>query len=188
MGLVYQMQDWDWQKYWLKWGQFFHGSYRQLFLAVGSGGAAAVSLYLATAIYLDSDSPWLATGGVLQGVGTFLTLALLLWQILSRKSPSENKFEQQLNHLTETDPLKRLIAVRQLTHLATRKRLTQVTRQQVVEYFHLMLAHEKEEMIREALWESLQILDKTQTVTKPSQPQAIQLPHLKTPTPVIHQP
>jgi hypothetical protein len=120
MLMVYLMQEWDWQRYWSSLRRYFTGSNQQLTLAVGSGGIATLSTYMAVSIWIDSDSSWIATGAILQGFGTLATLILLVWQILSRQAGRNavNR-DQMLHDLTDGDPLKRLLAVRQLTRWGT---------------------------------------------------------------------
>ncbi|WP_348535393.1 armadillo-type fold-containing protein [Komarekiella delphini-convector] len=165
MLFVYSMQGWNWQLRWLEIRRFLNGSNRRLALAVGSGGLATVSTYMAAAIWVDSHSPWIAAVAIVQGVGTLLTLFLLAWQIVSlHGSQEEDYLEQLLINLTETDPLKRLIALRQLTKFITRKQVDASSQQNVVECLQLLLRQEKETVIREAAFESLQALDSLQSL------------------------
>jgi hypothetical protein len=76
-----------------------------------------------------------------------------------------------LNNLTETDPLKRLLAVRQLTKFITRKQTDTSVKQNVVECLQLLLSREEEAVIREAALNSLQTLDGLQMLlTSSSKP------------------
>ena len=186
MLLVYLMQGWHWQIYWSKLRKFFSGSNQQLTIAVGSGGIAAFSTYMATSIWVDSESRWLATGGILQGLATFITLSLLIWHIISSQSNrDEAKFDQLLTDLTHINPLKRLIALRKLTYLVNNTSLSKNHRYQLVEYLHLMLAQESESIIREALLESLQMWDETKQLRRNLQP--LQIPiNLKQTTNQVH--
>lgn len=161
MLLVYYIQGWNWQAYVSQWRKFFSGSGGKLTVAVGSGGFAALSTYIATSIWADSENRWLATGTILQGFGTLLTLLLLGWHIIGdRAGQEESKFEQLLQDLTASDRLKRFIAVRQLSNLMSKPRLRLVYEQQLVEYFCLLLSQEQEPMIREAVLKSLEKWDR----------------------------
>ncbi|MBD2384926.1 armadillo-type fold-containing protein [Cylindrospermum sp. FACHB-282] len=160
MVLAYSMQKWDWQKRLFDIRRFLNGSNRRLALAVGSGGITTVSTYMAAAIWVDSNSPWIAVGVIVQGVGMLLTLVLLVWQIFSLYgSREEDHIDQLLLDLTETDPLKRLLAVRQLTKFLTRKQVDASVQQDVIECLRLLVSREKEAVIREAAFNSLQTLD-----------------------------
>lgn len=157
MLLVYLMQGWNWQKYLSAWEKFFTGSNRHLTLAVGSGSIGALSTYMAATIWADSENRWLATGSIFQGLASVFTLILLIWHIFTdRTKRDETKFEQLLTDLSAVEPLKRLIAVRQLTRLANNNKSSQKDRDRLAEYFLLMLSSEQEPIVREALLETLQ--------------------------------
>jgi hypothetical protein len=163
MLLVYSMQKWDWQLRWSEIQRFLNGPNHRFALAVGSGGIATISTYMAAAIWVDSNSPWIAAGAILQALGTLLTLILLVWQIINfYENREEDKFEHLLLNLTEQDPLKRLIAVRQLTKFVTRRKIDAAVQQNVVQCLQLLLTQEEEAIIREAAFESLQALDSLQ--------------------------
>jgi uncharacterized membrane protein YhiD involved in acid resistance len=170
------MQEWDWQVRWSDIRRFLNGSNRQLTLAAVSGGIATLSTYMAASIWIDSNSPWIAAGAILQGLGTLATLILLVWQIISwQASREEAQLDQLLTDLTDADPLKRLIAVRQLTRLVTRTRFEQAHHSTVSEYLRLLLSREQETVIREAVFDSLQALNNVQQLssgTAPSTPVA----------------
>jgi len=68
-------------------------------VAAVSGGIATLSTYMAASIWIDSDSPWIAAGAILQGLGTLATLILLVWQIISWQASRE---EAQLDQLLTT--------------------------------------------------------------------------------------
>lgn len=175
MLLVYLMQGWDWQVHWLTWRRYFTGSNRKLTVAVGSGGIAALMTYMAASIWIDSENRWLAAGTIFQGFGTLMTLVLLLWHIMTHQGhQEETKFDRLLSDLTAVDPLKRIIAVRQLTKLVNHSRLNSGYRHQLIGYFRLMLSVEQEPMIREAVLESLQMWNVNQSKTQISQP--LQIP------------
>jgi hypothetical protein len=167
MLLVYLMQEWDWQVHWSSLRRFFSGANRQLTIAVGSGGMAAVSTYMAVSVWADSDSPWIAAGAILQGFGTLATLILLVWQILNRQAHRwEANLNQLLTDLTHADPLKRLIAVRQITQCCQDRLLETAKEQTISDYFRLMLSRESETVVRDAVLEGLQTLDDTRKLSK----------------------
>lgn len=168
MLVVYSMQRWNWQGHWGEIKKFFHSPNRQLVLAVSSGGIATLSTYMAAAIWADSTSPWIATGAIVQGLGTLLTLILLVWQIVNFYSHHEqDSFEKLLLDLTEQDPIKRLIAVRRLTKIVQRQQIDPTLEQDVVRCLHLLLSREEEAAIQEAAFESLQVLERSQLASTP---------------------
>jgi hypothetical protein len=165
MVLVYSMQEWDWQLHWSKISKFLNSSNRRLALAVISGGVATVSTYMAAAIWVDSHSSWIAAGAIVQGLGTLLTLILLIWQIVNfYENREEDHLDQLLVNLTDKDPLKRLIALRQLTKFISRQRVDSSVQQDVVECLQLLLSREEEAVIREAAFKSLQACDRLQAL------------------------
>lgn len=156
MLLVYLMQGWNWQSYWLHWRHFLQGSSGKLTVAVGSGGFAALSTYVATSIWADSENRWLATGTILQGFATLLTLGLLVWNLLShQEKQQENEFEQLVNELTAADALKRLIAIRRLGSLNDKGYLNSSQQQQLKEYLSFMVTKEEETGVKAAILDSL---------------------------------
>ncbi len=155
MLVVYTFKKQHWQRFYRRFQSLLTGYNRKLALAVGTGSVGAFVTYMTASIWADSENRWLATGSILQGLGTIVTLLLLGWQ-LNRERYSETKFDQLLLELTAVDPLKRLIVIRQLTRLAMKNRLSREQRLQLVEYFYLMLAQPQESIISEALLDSLE--------------------------------
>ncbi|MBD2523134.1 armadillo-type fold-containing protein [Nostoc sp. FACHB-133] len=165
MVLVYSMQKWDWQLHWSKIHKFLNSSNRRLVLAVISGGLATVSTYMAAAIWVDSHSSWIAAGAIIQGVGTLSTLILLVWQIVNfYENREEDYLDRLLVNLTDKDPLKRLIALRQLTKFISRQRVDSSVQQEIAECLQLLLSREEEVAIREAAFKSLQACDGLRSV------------------------
>jgi hypothetical protein len=170
MVLIYWAQQSRWQLALLTWQRLWSRSNRQLTLAVTGGGIATFSTYMATTVWLRSDDPWLATGTIFQGLGTLAVLLLLLWQALRPRTTRQSDYEQMLSSLVEPDPLKRLIAVRQVTHWASSNALEfttpwagrsphrDTTRSHLADCFRLMLSQETEPTIQTALLEGLQAL------------------------------
>ena len=156
MLLVYSMQKWDWRVRLSQLRKSLNSPNSRLALAVGSGGIATVSTYMAAAIWVDSQSSWIAAGAIVQGLGTLLTLILLIWQVVSFYGDQEqNKLDQVLVNLTAPDPLKRLIAIRQLNKIITRQRIESQVQQEVVQCLQLLLSQEQETVIRDAALETL---------------------------------
>lgn len=187
MALVYLMQEWNWQLHLANLRRLVAGSNRQLALAVASGGMATLTSYMAVSVWIDSDSAWISAGAILQGFGTLATFSLLVWQLLySQSSQEQAKGEQMLNELTDADPVKRLLAVRQLTHWGTKPHLQPSKRRVVADCFRLMLSHEQESIIREAVLNGLNVLDSNQKFAKAVQP--LQTPITLKPTNQVYEP
>ena len=166
MVLVYSMQRWDWRSHWSKIRKLFNSPNRRLALSVTSGGIATLSTYMAAVIWIDSNSPWIAALSILQALGTLLTIILLVWQIVSFYGiREEEQLDRLLLALTGQDPLKRLIAVRRLTKFVTNSRIDSSVQQNIIECLRLLISREEEVMIREAAFESLQVLDLVEQIS-----------------------
>jgi hypothetical protein len=167
MLLVYRAQSWNWQLVRSKGEQFWEGPNRRLVLAVASGGIATLGTYMSFAIWADSQSLWMAVSAIWQYVGTIALVALLLRQALNqRTSKDEAVLDRILADLTDSDPVKRLIAVRQITNLVNNSGFcresslkSSIATSHAQECFRLMLSREPEALVRNALLESLQALD-----------------------------
>lgn len=156
---VYSMQKWNWQKHWSELSQFFHQENRRLVVAVLSGGIATLSSYIAASVWVGSQNPWIAAGAILQGVGTLLILILLVWLITNIHDNQQlGDFDQLLVNLTESDPLKRKVAIWQLTKLVKSSDVDASVRKSVRECLQLLLTQEEESLIRDAAFDCLQIL------------------------------
>ena len=171
---VYFLQDYNWRRCFASWQRFLSGSNRQLTVAVGSGGMAALGTYLAASIWVNAENRWLAVGTIVQGFATIITLILVLWQsIICKSKPEEAKLEQLLSELTDVKPLKRLVAVHKLSRLLENSRLSKSYRQQLLACFRLMLSGETEPTIREAILDILQMWDREEQVPQVRQPRKI---------------
>ncbi len=183
MMLVYRGQSRDWQLGRERIEQFWESPNRRFVLAVGTGGVATLGAYMSLAIWADSESHWMALSLILQNLGTIAIALLLLRQALSRSaSKDEAALDRILADLTDADPVKRLIAVRQMTdlvknggfdHPSSVKSLLakpaptgaaptqRIARNRAAECFRLMLSREPEALVRNALLEGLQTWDAT---------------------------
>jgi hypothetical protein len=161
MVLLYLLQDQQWRNE--KLPQLNQQLQRQLeglnqplvWSAIGGGGAAFLS-YLAIAAWAETDSHWLATGILLQGLLTCGVLGLGIRQVLNAKAESIEtlEFSHWVEKLSHEDPVARLLAVRQLPAIAQ----TLPQQKELLEYFQLMVSHEPEDVVREAVWQALETL------------------------------
>jgi hypothetical protein len=142
-----------------------------LILAIAGGGVATLTTYLAASIWVDSDSPWIALGALLQGAGTLSVLVLLAWQILNRQAGRDRLvYDRVLADLTHEDSLRRLMSVRQLTSMVPDMGDNAARRKDLGDYFRLMLSREAEPIVREAVFEGLQALEQVQPLKQATQP------------------
>lgn len=177
MLLVYRLQLGIWKNYLLDCQRFLKTPSGRLAVSVSCGAIAFFGTYLAISIWNDSPNPWLATGLILEGFVTLLTLVLLVWYLFTHLAKSdEAKFEQLLVQLTDNSPLRRLIAVRQLSQLGNHSNLDRSYSLQLQEYFRLMLTVEQEPIVRETVIKSLESYSEKREIT-PAQ-QVVNIPIL----------
>lgn len=163
---VYLIQQRQLKGFWRGWPKLWNRSNRSTTLAVLSGMIALGSTYLATAVWLESDQHWMATSILLEGFGILAIFSLLLWQLLSRQFQEQDQgglqFQELLANLSDADPLKRLIAIRQLTqellHRVDTNSALPISPIHLAECFRLMLDRETEPLVCSALVDSLQAL------------------------------
>lgn len=153
----YPQQPLSWQNV----SKWFSGSYTPTILAVGFGLLAMVASYMTLCIWQEMDSFWLAMAILLQGLGLLSTLGLVIWHILKNEQHpiTPNQIDYWVNNLTALDPLKRLVAIRQISHYAESTPLDSGRIQELREYFQLLNQQESEATIRNAIAQTLQTLN-----------------------------
>jgi hypothetical protein len=160
MLLVYLIPEWNGRLPLTQVRKWLSGVHRQLVLAVGSGGIAALSTYMAVVTWRASESPWIGFGAILQGIGTLSVLVLLLWLIFSRQAAGEEtKLHQMLIDLTDTNPLKRMVAVGYIGKQIADPKLERQLRHQLINYLCVMLPQESEPLVKNAVMEVLKKAD-----------------------------
>ncbi|HIK28752.1 MAG TPA: hypothetical protein IGR89_11905 [Oscillatoriaceae cyanobacterium M7585_C2015_266] len=173
---VYSLQGRKWQRLRAQLSHILSGSNRQITLAVSSGGFATLSTYIAISLWMESENHWIATAAILQGLGVMATFSLLVWHVFSHQSSRDEKtFDNLVADLSDTDSLKRLIAVRQLTRLVRAGRADSSQQRAALDYFRLMLSREAEPLIRDALLDGLQALDTSKQLGVGTEPVSIPL-------------
>ncbi|HEY9697322.1 MAG TPA: hypothetical protein V6D10_08670 [Trichocoleus sp.] len=177
--LVYSLTQGQGQRTWATWKAWWKQTDRSLIVTVGSGVLTLFTTYLTLAIWHEAGSSWLAIGLILQGLGILGILAILLWQWIDQKSKitaqSEGRFDQLFADLSDADPLKRLLAVRQLTHHLTKASLSfpqelPLSLTHLADCFRLLLNRETEPLVCRALVESLQALNELPQLVSSQQP------------------
>ncbi|NJK30789.1 MAG: hypothetical protein HC851_01320 [Acaryochloris sp. RU_4_1] len=154
---VYSRPLCSWQTL-VKW---FTGSYTTSILAVGCGLLSLIASYITLLIWRDTNSFWLALAILLQGLGVLSVLGLCLWQLFKQDKQrlTPTQIDYWINHLTALDPLKRLIAIRQINHFVESTCLDSQRTQELREYLQLLLQQESEPTIQNAITEGLEILN-----------------------------
>jgi hypothetical protein len=166
---VYLAQQGQWKIPQVNWRRLWQGSNRSLTVAIASGSIAALSAYVTAGIWFGTEQGWLAIGIILQGFGTLTVLGLLTWQTLNRQvegsaiaipsTAPDSAFNLALADLANADPLKRLIAVRQITHwMEGGGIVVPMTPSHIADCFRLMLNRETESSVCSALLDGLQVV------------------------------
>ncbi len=157
MGLVYLLQKQNWQAWIDHLRRWCAGPQRLLLLSVASGGLAMLGTYMTVSIWEDAHSLWLASSLILLGGGMLALLLVLTTLVMGREGDRfEVDFEQVLDKLAHPEPLKRLLAVRQLQRLIDQHLLESDQQRLAEQAFQLLLHQETEPAVREALLHSLQ--------------------------------
>ncbi len=157
MLLVYILQDSKW-KPWREAQKILQGWNSQFLWAAASGSAALLGTYMASSIWVEAEHHWIATGMIFQGTATFGLLGLVVWQMMGQKRDRTlSRVDQVLLQLTDADPLRRLIAVRQLIELMEHRE-NQAQHRQFADYLRVMLSREEDAIVRDSILEGLQIL------------------------------
>lgn len=170
MVLVYLMHDWKPSINLAALRKTLDGWNQPFLVAVGAGAIATFTTYLAASVWADAESHWIASGAILQSMGTLTVLLLLITQMLNRQERKHRiPYNKLVSDLVNDDPLKRLIAVRQLTDAVSvlddepcdrRSGIAKKpTRREIADYFRLMLQREDDAIVRDAIYDGLQTLD-----------------------------
>jgi hypothetical protein len=170
MNTIHSIQASDWRQHWKELTKLFPAQNRRFSTSVLGGAMASTMTYMGVAIWLHSDNGWVASAIILQGIGTVLTLGLLVWLTISlygnrdqRECDTYSGNLRIISQLTDINPLKRLIAIRQLTKMVQHSRLDGEEEKNIAEYLQLLLTQEQEKIVREAAFEGLQALDRLET-------------------------
>lgn len=169
------LQHWQKQGHRI-WQLAWQPANRSLTLAIATGMTTLSLTYFSIALWQELHQSGLAIALIFQSLGLLSVVLLLGWRTLSLRAPSvldslhPSPLDRWLTDLTDTDPLKRLIAVQQLIALQSKRFSVDGsdgdTRQagtlsalQLAECFRLMLNRETEAIVCGALLEGLRVLD-----------------------------
>lgn len=149
-----------WGMYWRQWETRVNASHKRLLLALAGSSFAGIAVYWGLNLWTQIENHWLAGGAIGQGVLITLLLCLQVSKLVtdSGETPTGDRFSQRIEELTAEHPLKRLLAIQDLTQLAIKGRLQSEQLKQISEYFSLLFKVETEPMIRQGLLESMQTL------------------------------
>lgn len=144
----------------------------QLLLAGGSGGLSALGTYIATMVWSAVDNPWLATGIILQGLGSVATVGLLLWQREKSSAPklltaTVSDFDHCLHSLAHGDRLQKLIALRQLQQCQENQWLTSAEQRELQFYLLAFLEINGDHQLQRGALTMLNVLNDQHPPPKP---------------------
>jgi hypothetical protein len=145
----------------------------QLLLAGGGGGLAALGTYMATMVWSEVHNPWLATGIVLQGLGSVATVGLLLWHGGKNSAPklltsAFSDFDHCLHSLAHGDRLQKLIALRQLKQCQENQWLNSAEQRELQFYLQAFLEITGDQQLQR---QALEILN-----NQPQHPKPLSIP------------
>lgn len=158
MLLVYLQSQLDWSLPRQHWQQLCDRTNRQFALAAGSSGAAAVFTYAILAVLTETEEPWLGAIAALQCLLLFVLCGLVGWQTFG-SDRGDAEFDQHLAQLCSSDPIERLLGIRQFAGLVRTSRLESNDLEQLAACLVLLCDRETETVVREAAIACLQQLD-----------------------------
>jgi hypothetical protein len=160
MWLAYTLRESAWRAAITDLVNALQGVDRRITLSILAGAGATFGTYTALSIGLESQNHWLATGMILQGTVTMGAIGVLLWQKL-QPSPRQSGLLQYVQDLTDADPLKRLIAVRQINQLFKQHPEQQAD---ITEFYQVLLTREPDRLVQAALMDGLQAMTTTTSI------------------------
>lgn len=193
LAIGYLLQQGQGKRLWTAWLDWWQSIDRAFVLTVTGSLLVMGISYLTLAIWQEMASSWVAIGFLFEGAGIFAGLGLLGWLVWQHQDNSQNSQGDSaiegaiesswLRDLADADPLKRLLAVRQLTHAVTQNpSAVLLTSQELAESFRLMLNRETEAIVCRALLESLDKLDhRTPALSASPQPEIQMMTRIKSP-------
>ncbi len=120
-----------------------------LLVALTTGLISLLISYSTLVIWQDTGRWSIALAVLLQGGCTISALGIMVWQLIKPVATAqEDLYDLWVTQLTSTDTLKRLIAVRRLSQIEI---LAVSRRQELSEYFQVLLAQEPQPQVREAI-------------------------------------
>lgn len=149
----YQLQQGRLQAIQTLWQRLWKPTNRSLTTSVGVGGLTLLGTYLTLHTWLIAENPTLAIAFLIQG-GGILGLTLLFSRRSSSIPERSPSWDDLADGLSNANPLKRLLAIRRATESSS----AASRRADLLACFHLMLKHETDDILRQALLEGIQHL------------------------------
>lgn len=147
--------------------KWLSSSHSTTVVAISGGLLSLTASYLTLQIWQDTNSFGLAFAILLQGLGLLVVLGLFAWQLLKQEKESLHisQIDSWINQLTALDPLKRLIAVRQICHYLESSPFDDIQAKEIREYLQLLRQQEQTPSIQKAISEGLDILSSLNSTT-----------------------
>ena len=156
MIFIQKAQNKNFQNIVLNWYKFFNSPKGKLTLAAIGGCLGILGSYITLSMLSSIKNRWLASELIFQNIGICTILAILFLQLFGLSEKKQNtEYKRLVSQLTETNPLKRLIAVQNISYLLKRKQLTTSQEEEILEYFGIILNQEEEIIIRQNILKSL---------------------------------
>ena len=156
MIFIQKAQNKNFQNIVLNWYIFFNSPKGKLTLAIMGGCLGILGSYTTLSMLSSIKNRWLASELIFQNIGVCTILAILFSQLFGLSEKKQNtEFKRLVSQLTEVNPLKRLIAVQNISCLLKKKQLTASQEKEVLEYFAIILNQEEEIIIRQNILKSL---------------------------------
>ncbi|WP_299413939.1 hypothetical protein [Acaryochloris sp. IP29b_bin.148] len=142
---------------WQTVSKWLSGPYPTTLLSGGCGLLSLVASYMTLLIWQETDSFWLAFAILLQGLGLLSVLGLFFWQMQrqDQQHGTAPQLDYWINNLTALDPLKRLIAVRQISHWVASTPYNLDQTQELREYLQLLSQRESDPSVQSAIAQGL---------------------------------
>lgn len=159
--LIIQRYRTDLTRSWQNASQWLTRPHSTSAISVGCGLLSLIASYITLLIWQETDSFGLALALLLQGLGLVAVLGLFISHLLKREKQqlTPSRLDSWTHNLTALDPLKRLIAVRQINHYLEVSSVDVARTQELKEYFQLLLKQEPEPSIQNAIVSGLELIN-----------------------------
>ena len=156
MIFIQKAQNKSFQNIVLNWYKFLNSPKGKLALAVVSGCFGIMGSYITLSALPNIGNYWLASELIFQDLGIFIILIILVPQLFDLLEKKQNiQYKELISQLSELNPLKRLIAVQDVSQLLEKKQLNINQEKEVLEYFKFMLNQEQEIVILQNILKNL---------------------------------
>jgi hypothetical protein len=165
MVMMYASQEYNWNHLLWRIHRFFQSPYRHFPISVASGTSTILLTYIIFSLWSTQENHWLATANIVQLVSICGIFVLLIRQSFKQWLQRQQlNFDQLISQLTVNDDLTRLLAIKQINQYVRENYLPAAQEQAIASYCQLLLSHENESTMRDALFETLEALQSISTM------------------------